>query len=192
MILIPESSWASLLDEFARVGRAVERVAYLDGIRQGSIGVVTSITIPEADLHPGHYDVSAEAMSQAGQHFRQYGLERLAQVHTHRGDWCNHSPRDDERAYSLRDGSVSIVLPHHALNRPGPADGVVHVRRAGQWQALSVDEASAFVRLVPSLLDFRSSQWFVSPIATKATSAGAWSRLARRVLRWWPFRSRET
>ena len=192
MIVIPESAWAALLDEFARVVPGVERVAFLDGVREGTVGVVTTITIPNADLHPGYYDVSAEAMSRAGQHFRVHQLARLAQVHTHGGAGCHHSPRDDAKAYSLRDGAVSIVLSHHASTRPRPHDAVVHVRRGGMWVALTRAEATSVIRVVPSLLDFRNPRWIMSPAATKTTWPGAWRRLLHRVRWWWPSRSRAT
>ncbi len=191
MILIPEGMWASLLDELARVSPMVERVAFLDGVRNGDVAVVTTVTIPDADLYPGFYDVSAEAMSQAGRHLREHGLARLAQVHTHGGSGCGHSGRDNDKAYSQRVGSVSIVLPHHASLRPGPTEGLVHVRRPQGWVPLASADAAISVRLVPQLLDFRSPEWIASPTVTKETSVAAWRRLRRRAKSWWPSRSRK-
>lgn len=192
MILIPDALWNSLLDEFARVAPTLERVAFLDGVREGDVAVVTTITIPAADLHPGFYDVSAEAMSQAGQHLRQYGLARIAQVHTHGGPDCFHSRHDDGNAYSQRPGSMSIVLPHHAAWRPGPTEGLVHVRRPSGWVPLHANEAATTIRRVPTLFDFRSPRWIASPIVTRETSQAVWRRLLRRAGWLWPSRSRRT
>ena len=179
MILIPDSLWEMLLDEFGRTIPNVERVAYLDGVRVEDLSVVTTLTIPDADLHTGYYDVPAEAMSQAGRHFRTHQLSRIAQVHTHGNSNCHHSFRDDEKAYSLKDGAVSIVLPFHATGRPETEDGIVHLRRQGFWRPLDRDEASALIRVTPSFLDFRSPKWIVPRADTKATSAGLWSLLKR-------------
>jgi hypothetical protein len=192
VIVIPEAAWTTLLNEFARTVPGVEHVAFLDGVRTESGGVVTTVTIPDAELHSGYYDVSAEAMSEAGRHFRVHRLARLAQVHTHGGAGCRHSWRDDEKAYSHREGAVSIVLPYHAGSRPRPHDGVVHVRSASRWLPLDEQAAREAVRLVPSLLDFRSDRWIESPAATRATSTGVLRRFLRRVRRAWPFGSRPT
>lgn len=191
MISIPDALWSQLLDEFARVDPAVERVAYLDGYRIGDDGVVTTVTIPDADLHPGYYDVSAAAMSQAGQHFRTYEMARLAQVHTHGGAGCHHSWRDDEAAYSQRSGSVSIVLPYHAARRPQPHEGIVHLREADGWTRLDVPQAASTVRLIPALLDFRSPKWIQSQTDTQAPSTGAWSRWMNRIALRFRSRSRQ-
>jgi hypothetical protein len=186
VISIPDFLWERLLDEFARLNDPVERVAYLDGFRVGDQKVVTTVTIPDAELHAGYYDVTSAAMSQAGQHFRTYGLARLGQVHTHGGPGCGHSTRDDEAAYSQRIGSVSIVLPYHGQHRPHPTDGSVHIRRHEGWVALDTSQADAAVRLLPSLLDFRSQKWTVSSIATPEPSGtGLFQWIKRTVHRWW-------
>jgi hypothetical protein len=183
VIVIPEAIWDRLLDEFARTRGPVERVAFLDGVRSGDVGVVTTLTIPDAELSPGFYDVSAEAMSQAGAHLRQHAMARLAQVHTHGFDGCQHSSRDDAMAYSQREGATSIVLPHHAAHRPRPEHGAIHRRTEHGWIVLEPRAAAAAIHIVPSLLDFRRPQWIESPTATKAPSTGAWRRLMRFVRR---------
>jgi hypothetical protein len=145
-----------MLHEFAKEVREVEQVCYLDGVMasQGD-GVVTSITFPNAQLFPGRFEVSPDAMSEAGKHFRALKLKRLAQVRTHPGDWTGHSSWDDARAYSQLAGAVSIVLPHFARASPSILKAGVHVRMKNGWRALSVEEAARQVRIVPSTLDFR-------------------------------------
>ena len=179
MLVIPESVWERLLDGFAQTAAAVERVAFLDGVRIGETGVVTTITFPDAQLHAQYYDVPADAMSRAGRHLREHRLARLAQVHTHGGLDCRHSARDDEHAYTQREGAVSVVLPNHAAGRPLPHDGLIHVRAEDGWIVLDDEHAAHAVRLVPSHLDHRTPTWSDSQIATKAPSAGYWRRLTR-------------
>ncbi len=179
MILISESLWGRLLDGFAETVPGVERVAFLDGVREGDIAVVTTVAFPDAILLPGTYDVSAEAMSRAGQHLRENELSRLAQVHTHGMGGCHHSSRDDEMAYTQRENAVSIVLPYHAAARPTPTDGVIHVRTADSWVALEKSEAKRAVRLVPSYVDQRSQRCTISPTVTQEPLTGFWRRLMR-------------
>ena len=103
MLILSDATWKQLLALLATSTEGVERVAYLDGIRNQShladatdaipvveradlvTGVVTTITVPNAVQSAGHFTVSAPEMSRAGAHLRQHGLVRLAQVHTHPG-----------------------------------------------------------------------------------------------------------
>lgn len=155
LLVLLEGLWRSMLDAFAGQIPKVERVAFLDGYRADSLAIATTVTLPNADCHPRRYTISADAMAEAGEHFHLYEMVRLAQVHTHGGEHLAHSPWDDSLAYSQQDGAVSIVLPEHALFRPRPTDGKVHVREPGGWRALTHAEARAFIRLVPSVLDYR-------------------------------------
>lgn len=155
MIVLSDLIWQALLDEFRWPRSAVERVAYIDGIACGDTKLATTLTLPYAQMHPTHFIVSAEAMSEAGQHFRHFGMERLAQVHTHPGRDTKHSPFDDENAYSQLDGALSIVLPHHARRGPQLSDCGVHIRDDRGWHRLSVSEIEEAIRILPGCLDFR-------------------------------------
>jgi len=134
----------------------LERVAYIDGVAASDdMSVATTLVFPNAKLNERHFEVSAEAMSQAGRHFRAYHLQRLAQVHTHPGDWVDHSQYDDEMAYSQHRGAVSIVMPNHASCRPALSGCGVHVREDGGWRMLAQSEISSYVSVVPAQFDFR-------------------------------------
>lgn len=185
MITIPEAIWAELLGQLADLPPGVERVAYLDGIGEIGDGVVTTVIVPDADLHPGYYDVSAEGISQAGAHLRRLSMTRLAQVHTHGGDWCDHSERDDEMAYSQRVGAISIVLPHHAASRPGLDVGTVHRRETTGWRLLTAEEASVHVRTVPTAFNFTRKTWKISQTATQVTLEAPSVPWIRRIDRHW-------
>ena len=155
MITISADVWQQMLGEFSKERRRVEQVCYLDGFLTEHVGVVTTLTIPLARLEPGRFEVSAEAMSQAGKHLRAHKLRRLAQVHTHPGEWVGHSEWDDEKAYSKKAGSISIVLPHYARNQPGLEDAGIHLHTGETWRQLDAHEAAQMVRIVPGFLDFR-------------------------------------
>ena len=150
-----------MLDELAREATEVERVAYLDGVLYASegvkeIGVVTTLTIPDAYLSPGRFEVCAEAMSQAGKHLRADRLVRLVQVHTHPGEWVGHSRWDDAHAFSQLPGALSVVLPCHAHSRPGLEEAGVHLRTERGWLQLTEDEIDRYLRVIPAFRDFRS------------------------------------
>jgi len=156
VIAIPDTMWSLMLERFKKAKKSVERVAYLDGAElPNGDGVVTTLVIPNARLEVGWYEVAAASMSEAGAHFRVHGLVRLAQVHTHSGDWVGHSDRDSQKAYSQASGALSLVVPFHGRLRTPPAECGVHLRDAEHWRLLSQDEAAAAVRLVPGFLDFR-------------------------------------
>lgn len=160
MITIPDNLWDEMLDVFEQIPPGLERVVYFDGIRytgpDGSdYGVITTVVVPHATLRPRNYEISAEAMAEAGKHLHPNGLSRLLQVHTHGNDWVDHSGTDDALAFTRRTGALSIVLPHHARRRPGPLDGGVHVRRRDGWHRVQSDDAAALVRLVPGVRDLR-------------------------------------
>ena len=128
MLTIPEPVWDTCSAAFEAAPPGHERVAYLDGIRfrdrDGSVhSVATTVTVPDAVTTPFNFQVSPDAMAQAGEHFTPLGLVRLAQVHTHGNACTRHSPTDDQRAYSQRDGALSLVLPHHATGVPPGAGG---------------------------------------------------------------------
>ena len=155
MIILSQLILDILLDEFRWPRSAVERVAYIDGIACEDLQIATTVTLPNAAMYPRYFTVSGGAMSEAGRHFRPLGMQRLAQVHTHPGEDVNHSQFDDENAYSQLDGSVSIVMPHHARRRPALADCAVHVRDASGWRRLEIEEIDHFIRMIPGCLDFR-------------------------------------
>ena len=147
MLICSDASWRQLLRVLASSSPGVERVAYLDGVRTpAGDGVVTTVTVPHAEQSAGHFTVAAHEMSRAGAHLRTNGLVRLAQVHTHPGSDVRHSKTDDARAYSQRNGAVSIVLAWHASGDPWPTDGAVHVREDDGWRRLEPSEASKIGR----------------------------------------------
>jgi hypothetical protein len=157
MIVIPDDAWSTMLEEFAKDLHGVEQVCYFDGVVDAGGSVVTTVTIPNARVTQGNFSVAPEAMSQAGRHMRSFRLRRLAQIHTHPGDWVGHSPWDDEWAYSQLPGAISIVLPRYAKLRPSLAEAGVHLRTTTGWRQLTPAEVAEHLRVVPSFLDFRAS-----------------------------------
>ncbi|MGW4826248.1 hypothetical protein ACWEOG_01610 [Amycolatopsis japonica] len=181
-IRVPDALWQSVLDLFEQHDPSVERVAYLDGFRVDETGypgtspddrvyIVVTVVVPDAVLRPRNYLVPAEAVSAAGRHLRTGRMTRVAQVHSHGDDFVDHSPTDDERAYSQRAGAVSVVVPFHGRTRPGLAECGVHVRAEAGWRRVRPESV---IRVIPSVLDLRSTKWVPKPEA--APSGGIFSR----------------
>jgi len=155
MIVLSEIIWDTLIDEFRWPRSAVERVAYIDGIACGELIVATTLTLPNAHMHSTYFTVSGDAMSEAGQHFRRFGMQRIAQVHTHPGRDVRHSRFDSENAYSQVNSALSIVIPVHARHRPDLNECGVHVRNDSGWRRLTLTEIEQRIRILPGCLDFR-------------------------------------
>jgi hypothetical protein len=155
-LILPATLWTEALGILRCSPHDRERILYLDGPRGADPGVVTTITVPDADEHEGHFHVDPAQMRRAGRHLRRFGMTRLAQIHTHPAGWTGHSPHDDEMAFSQRDGAISIVIPDFAATAPGVLDCGVHVREAHGWRELDHTEKARTVKLVPSLIDTRA------------------------------------
>lgn len=189
MIAIPEAIWVEMLEQFAQQPHGVERVAFFDGYRQEDMAVVTTLTIPNAECHPGFYTTSAAAMSEAGSHLRRYQMQRLMQVHTHGNVDLRHSLRDDQMAYSQAPGALSLVLPYHAVHRPTPFEGLLHIRDSFGWQTVGAKETQLMILIVPTILDLRRMKpWTQSQAVTPETWMGAFGRYLIQILL--PWRSR--
>lgn len=155
-LVIPAGAWQTVLASLRVPPHDVERVAYLDGpAPSNGRSIVTTVTLPRAEVSEGDFHVSPVEMSRAGKHLRVFGLMRLAQVHTHPSGWTGHSAYDDQMAFSQRDGAISIVVPHFAGCSPGIADCGVHVRDRSGWRELDGAEKGEIVQIVPSLVNLR-------------------------------------
>lgn len=170
MLTLTDATWQQLLELLATSPTGVERIAYLDGVRTSSgDGLVTTVTVPHAKQHAGHFTVSAQEMSRAGAHLRAHRLVRLAQVHTHPGADIRHSTTDDERAYSRKAGAVSIVLPWHAKGDPAPTNGAIHIHDGNDWRRLNQADAEALIHLVPATIDTRRPSPHIVPAQQPST-----------------------
>lgn len=155
-LIIPAALWTDAVTVLRRPPHDRERIVYLDGPRTASgAPVATTLTIPLAEEHDGHFHVEPAQMSRAGRHLRRLGMTRLAQLHTHPTDWTGHSPHDDEMAFSQRDGAISIVVPDFAGTAPGLHDCGIHIREDTGWRELEHHEKTTAVRILPSLIDLR-------------------------------------
>ncbi len=117
VLQVPESvideSWRALRATAARgcegvVFWAAPADQYLEAVQ-----TCTTVVVPKQYVSPGRYEVPPDAVRALGRTLRAAGLVNVAQLHTHPDQWVGHSAWDDEHAFSLRDGALSIVWPDY-------------------------------------------------------------------------------
>lgn len=156
-LMIPADLWRAATATLHDRPHDRERVLFLDGPRpaDGAQAAATTLVLPRYTHTRGNYGISAEEMSRAGRHLRQFGLIRLVQMHSHPSEWTGHSAYDDKMSFSHRDGAISIVVPNYGACAPGLADCGVHICLDGEWQQITPADLAEHVTIVPSVLDFR-------------------------------------
>jgi hypothetical protein len=134
----------------------VETACFWFGVDAGRLQVVTTVALPKLYQTGGNYLVEMVSLRRLAAEMRSLGLTNLAQVHTHPSNWVEHSPYDDERAYSTRQGALSLVWADYGLQLRHDLSGLgIHERREGEWVRLSEAETNSRIRLVDDVADFR-------------------------------------
>lgn len=158
MILIPTTIWVQAQRIFRRNRKKVEQVCFLDGYRVGKLGVVTTLTFPQADIRKGFYHVPHSEVRRASIHLRTNSMVRLAQIHTHPSDWVGHSAYDNDNAYSAAVGALSLVLPHYGRRECDLDDAGVHLMTQDGWTEILLENRGSVLALVPSVVDLRGDR----------------------------------
>jgi hypothetical protein len=134
----------------------VETACFWFGVDAGRFQVVTTVAAPKLYQTGGNYSVEMTSLRRLAAEMRANGLTNLAQLHTHPSDWVDHSPYDDERAYSTREGALSLVWADYGMRLGHDLSGIgVHERRGADWVRLSDAETESRIRLMDDFADFR-------------------------------------
>jgi hypothetical protein len=134
----------------------VETACFWFGVDAGHLQVVTTVAAPKLYQTPGNYSVEMTSLRRLAAAMRANGLTNMAQLHTHPSDWVDHSPHDDERAYSTREGALSLVWACYGSQMCHDLSGIgVQERRGEEWVRLSEAETANRIRLVDDFADFR-------------------------------------
>lgn len=168
-LIIPEPVARQIEEILSRDRRNVEQILFLEGILADDAAIAISVTVPDANLYPGRYSVTPEAISECAQHPLSLGLRRVAQLHTHPGPGVDHSNYDDANAYSFIDGAISIVVPFYGTRGFDPKFCGVHLCENGRWNRTY--EPQLHVQIAPILKDYRKCTK-KSLTATKTRSRG--------------------
>jgi hypothetical protein len=131
--------------------RGRESIVYWTGVKREDLWLVTTVIRPRAVTTRGSFSTSAEDNARVIDFLCQAGLALLAQVHTHAGDYVDHSAGDDEDAFMPKENSISIVVPHYGRRGMGQLDRCgVHRYESGRFRRLHPAEIDAQVCIVPT------------------------------------------
>ena len=88
------------------------RGRYTSGQTNGATTVVVGAMRPVARTTVGSFSVTSIAMAALVRAATDSGLQVIGQIHTHPGD-AYHSDGDEDGAWIVYDGYVSIVVPEY-------------------------------------------------------------------------------
>lgn len=117
-----------------------EGIAYLLGRTDGDVTLAVTAFRPDAKTTPGSFMVAPRAMARCVRAAADFGLQIVAQVHTHPGA-AYHSDGDVEGARIRYAGYASIVLPEYGRHLPRFDGAALYIsNRADEWLDLSPEE----------------------------------------------------
>jgi proteasome lid subunit RPN8/RPN11 len=146
------------LQQAPRGGGPHEGIVYWAGRSTPDVWTVTTCIAPEAATSSGGFETSPAGNGEVIMFLARYGLELLAQIHSHPGRFVDHSDGDDTGALMPYENYLSIVVPEYA--RRGIADlracGIHRFERS-RFRRLSQSEVAETLCVVPSMNSFRRS-----------------------------------
>jgi len=133
-----------------------EGIVYWGGIESPGGAIALTALSPTATTTWGSFRTEAEANADLVVSLAQLKLALVAQVHSHPGDWVDHSDGDDVGALVRFLGFWSLVVPNFARAGMQPLHRVgVHRFEDGVFQRLAIEAVAARVRVLPAALDLR-------------------------------------
>jgi proteasome lid subunit RPN8/RPN11 len=133
-----------------------EGVVHLGGVETIDQSVALLAIAPIATTTPGSFRTDLAANTAVVAALATCGLTLIGQVHSHPGDWVDHSDGDDHGALIKFEGYWSVVVPTFArqgllpLTRCG-----IHLYSHGRFARLTDAAVGARVRVIPQSVDLR-------------------------------------
>lgn len=110
----------NILKEYGAIEPSNEGMVYWAGLKAGHEIRVKCVVAPKLETMWGRVDVSHDSNAQYVKKLYRMGLVHVAQVHTHPGEWVDHSYGDDKMAAFKSVGLVSIVVPCYGQRGMSP------------------------------------------------------------------------
>lgn len=134
-----------------------EGVVYLGGLEVDGSAVALIALSPAAETTNGSFRTHLEANTAVVGTLGKFGLTLIGQVHSHPGEWVDHSDGDDQGALVRFRGYWSLVAPGYARDgmRPLVRCGV-HLFTERRFRRLTEGAVTARVRVIPTSVDLRS------------------------------------
>lgn len=134
--------------------RPTEKIVYWAGIKRADVCTALAVVRPAARLTSGSFRITPEANAEVVRFVADRGLALVGQVHTHPGDWVDHSAGDDEDAFMPTENYFSIVVPSFCRRGVLPLERCgVHRYENGTFRRLLDEELRASVCVVSTAQD---------------------------------------
>jgi hypothetical protein len=135
---------------------AHEGVVYLGGVETVDQSVALLAIAPIATTSQGSFRTDLSANTAVVSTLATCGLTLIGQVHSHPGDWVDHSDGDDRGALVKFEGYWSVVVPTFAQQALLPLTGCgIHLYSHGRFARLTEAAVGARVRVIPQSIDLR-------------------------------------
>jgi hypothetical protein len=144
-------------EQYLRAGRwrPTEKVVYWAGVKRPDVCTALTVIRPDARLTRGSFRTTPEANAEVIAFLSDRGLALVGQVHTHPGDWVDHSGGDDEDAFMPTENYISVVVPVYCRHGMLPIERCgVHRYEGRAFRRISGDELRAGVCVVKLTQDF--------------------------------------
>ena len=133
-----------------------EGVVYLGGAEVADGAVALVALSPDAETTGGSFQTDLESNTAVVRALGELGLELVGQIHSHPGDWVDHSDGDDQGALVRFQGYWSLVVPAFARGGMRPLTGCgVHLYTGGRFRRLTEAAVRARVHILPQSVDLR-------------------------------------
>jgi hypothetical protein len=145
---------AALLASFAE-RRSAEGVVYWFGLEFGTVAIVTTLVVPDADTRWGCVRTSPEANAEALSVIIGTPLVLLGQAHSHPAYGVRHSPVDDSETFARFEGAVSVVVPFFGRRGINLRRCGVHRHSGGKFCVVPPSQVDRHIRVLPGEADLR-------------------------------------
>ena len=137
-------------------GEPHEGVVYLAGVETPEQSVALLAIAPTASTTWGSFRTDLNANAAVVSTLATHGLSLIGQVHSHPGEWVDHSESDDEGTLVRFQGYWSLVVPVFARRGILPLTQTgIHIYDQGRFARLADAAVSARVRMIPKAADLR-------------------------------------
>ncbi len=104
-----------ILKEYGAKKPSHEGFVYWAGTKEGNRVYVNSAIAPKAESGPYFIRISNENTYHFIRTLSSNKIVQIAQVHSHPGNWVEHSEGDNEAGFRV-DGLLSVVVPNYSKN----------------------------------------------------------------------------
>lgn len=105
-----------ILKVYGSIEPSNEGLVYWAGTRDESLVKISLVIAPKTDSDYGSITTSNRSNFDVVKIFSESKTVHIGQVHSHPGDWIDHSPGDDEYASFKTEGLLSVVVPNYCQN----------------------------------------------------------------------------